>query len=155
LDWGGTAYALANIGATYNLNHKGKNALKPLNEALEITRSSGDQELEATIVNNIGFSYALIDDPRRSLDSFERALLLYRELKDPASQAMVLNNMEELRALGTRRYSAKIGVVRTLSSNSILEPQVGSMGHDRVPPLPHLPQAVPDLRSNPNRRIDK
>jgi CHAT domain-containing protein/tetratricopeptide (TPR) repeat protein len=60
--------------------------------ALQLYRSLGDRNSEASSLNKIGQAYNLTSEREKSLDAFNQALRLYQTLGDRGGEAIALNN---------------------------------------------------------------
>jgi tetratricopeptide (TPR) repeat protein len=90
------------MGAAYNQAHDSSRALEVLNRALEMARTSGEQDLEAGALSGIGRAFANLGDRSKALASYNSALSEYQETGNDEANSEVLRNIATLSASKNR-----------------------------------------------------
>ncbi|MGZ8783532.1 MAG: tetratricopeptide repeat protein, partial [Gaiellaceae bacterium] len=75
---------------------RAREALEPIEQALEIVRALGDRHGEAFTLNGLGLTQARLGDEAGALDSYEKAVALLSELGDGHGAGRVLANLGAL-----------------------------------------------------------
>ncbi len=70
-----------------------RSAVDKYREALQLLRSSGNREREATVLNNIGVFYRTLGELDTALDFFNQSLAIRRELGDRRGEAISLDQL--------------------------------------------------------------
>lgn len=83
---------LNRLGIAYHLGQP-QQALVYYNEALTITRTTGDNRNQARMLNNIGGAYDLLGEPRKALDYYGQALALWETSNTVVAEGDTLNNI--------------------------------------------------------------
>jgi tetratricopeptide (TPR) repeat protein len=84
--------ALANLGIFLAQQDDLNRAKSYFEQALLISRQSGNQQIEGSMLNNLGIVAGMQGDYTQAKTYFERALLLKRKIGDRRGEAMVLDN---------------------------------------------------------------
>lgn len=74
---------LGTIGLAYHRLGEPRRAIECHEQALVISRETGDRRGEGQDLGNLGNAYAALGEPRRAIEYYEQALAIGREVEDP------------------------------------------------------------------------
>ena len=114
----GEAITLLAIGDIYGDLSDYQSALQFYEQALPLTRTTGDRTGEAVSLNNIGFATAMQGKQEDALGFYNQALAIRRAMRDKGSESSILINIgaahaalgkpESALGLTTRRFAQDI-----------------------------------------------
>lgn len=89
----GQIATFSNLGQIYYSQGQYEQALQFHQQALALSRQSGDQINQAIALNNLGYVYDRLKQLDRALQFYQQALEIYRKVKDRAGEGVVLSNI--------------------------------------------------------------
>ena len=71
-------------------------AIESYQQALVITRTLGNRQVEGDLVDSLGRAYKNSGQYRQAIESYQQALIISRELRDRSGEVTILNNLGTL-----------------------------------------------------------
>lgn len=76
------------IQDTYADLEQVEQAIDDYEQALAISRESGDRRGEGTALGNLGVAYAVLGQVERAIEFYEQALAIFEEIKSPHADSL-------------------------------------------------------------------